>query len=160
MTAHRIWKPGRSRWEIFGWDLIAIAPGIFTLAWFRQYPWMIAAGVVMCLFGFWQFLCSLSVARTHFITTEHEVVSVGYSGSISLPWDKVFKATIRERPGWLRAGRPDRMVVLADNGEIRLVLNTSVLDEKDESLLLQEIRQRLTCPITTLQDGALILGRF
>jgi hypothetical protein len=160
MTAYRIWKPRQAIWEILGWDLMAIAPGIFTLVWFWQYPWLIAAGVVMCLFGFWQFLCSLCVTRTHFITTEHEVISVGYSGSISLPWDKVFKVTIRERPGLLQAGRPDRMVVLADNREIRLVLNTSVLDEKDEALLLQEIRQRLTCPITILHDGASFLRRF
>jgi hypothetical protein len=150
---HHIFKPGSQAVVHYLWDFVAIAAGVFFLILFHSMIIHILIGVIMLLFGIWQFFSTRRVLGTHFVTTQDDIILVSSIGAMGLRWNEIGEVLIRERPSGMQLGRPDRLVVLTDHARKQLPLNTSVLSQEDEDFLLAQIRQKVQCPIHTVTDG-------
>jgi len=152
---YRVFRPGRQAAVHYMWAFCSLAAGMAFLGFFHRTWLQVGAGVVLCVVGLWQFLCTLSVLRTHFVVTDQEILSVSPLCLVGLRWAEIAHVLVRQRSRGMQPGRADRAVLLTTHSARELVLNTSVLSQHDETRLLNEIRSRVNCTIEIVTDGLL-----
>jgi len=164
-NSQHIYKPSKQSIVYYLVDLASLLAGILFIILSsvtspRGKVIYILAGVVMCLSGIWQFFTTRAVRGTYFVTTYDEVILVSSLGAMSLKWNEIIDALIRRRPSIIQFGRFDRLVALTDRTNRKLPLNTSILSRWDEETLLEEIRQKVQCPIREMTDGLISFSRW
>lgn len=155
LAGARFWKPGKKLKVILYKELLYIAIGLFIIYWHFSSIAAVIIGVIICLFGIWQIATTLHVMRTHYITTDNEIVMIRASHSTGIKWSEIKNIRIRERQKGIQRGRPDRIMMIYGTSEYPILVNSSVLNREDENLLLDEIRQQVSCPIEVIQDDLL-----
>ena len=157
---YKIFKASPSTRIYYVYDFALLATGLLCLAFSHKSIAAIILGIITCLFAVWQYCVSRSVLRTHFLVTDEEITSVGPLYSFGMQWDEIVEVIIRERPIVIQITRANRLVILSDQVGRKLLLNTSVLPREHEDYLLNEIRNRVHCPIQKVTDGQVFPSRL
>ena len=150
---NRLYKPcRRALLAALSYDAAAVAAAVAVGIVVRQHWWWPLLTAAPCLFALWSLCSTYTVMTQHVIATEEHIGIVSSRATSLIAWADIADVLIRHRPGGIQPGRPDRVIVLSDETQWRVVINASVLTKEQEQEVIEAIRKRARCQIHEKRD--------
>ena len=150
---NRLYKPcRRALLAALSYDAAAVAAAVAVGIVVRQHWWWPLLAAVPCLVALWSLCSTYTVMTQRIVVTDEHIGTVSSRATHLIAWPDIADVLIRHRPRGIQPGRPDRVIVLSDETQWRVVINTSVLTKEQEQEVIEAICKRVRCQIHEKRD--------